>query len=154
MTPRPTTLKPMTAPPEKAICRASLRLLRAAAAVRTLAAVATRMPNSQGRADRAGEQRDADQGRALGAAGVGPGEQDRYRQDEHGQDAVLTTQERHGALADVVGNLRHLVGAGVLAANPGTADKGEQESEGAADGHRVQEFLFHLSTSSLGVVNR
>ncbi len=43
-TPRPTTVRPMTAPPENAIPRAALRLVRAAAAVRTFALVATRMP--------------------------------------------------------------------------------------------------------------
>ena len=41
---RPTTLMPITAPPEKATIRAGLRPLRAALVVRTLAAVATRMP--------------------------------------------------------------------------------------------------------------
>ncbi len=37
---------PMTAPPEKATCRAAGRLLRAALVVRMLAAVATRMPKN------------------------------------------------------------------------------------------------------------
>ena len=43
-TPSPTTLMPMTDPPVKATLRAVFKLSRAAAAVRKLAAVATRMP--------------------------------------------------------------------------------------------------------------
>src|SRR5699024_683077 len=43
-TPKPTTPKPITEPPAKAMLRPSLRLLREACVVRTLALVATRMP--------------------------------------------------------------------------------------------------------------
>ena len=39
-----TTVRPETAPPRRAICRAWLRLVRAAAAVRMLARMLTNMP--------------------------------------------------------------------------------------------------------------
>ena len=48
---RPTTVMPMTAPPLKATSRAGARPMRAAAVVRTLAFVATRMPAQPATAD-------------------------------------------------------------------------------------------------------
>ena len=42
--PRPTTSKPVMAPPRKAICSASFKPVRAASAVRTLARTETFMP--------------------------------------------------------------------------------------------------------------
>ena len=126
--------------------------MRAAAAVRTLAAVATRMPKKPASPEQtAPASSDTPISAELSARpALAQASRTATDHDEDRQDAVLAAQEGHGAVADVAGDLRHLVGAGVLLVDPGAADEGEQQGEGAAHGHRVQKVLLPSLYKLLG----
>ena len=130
---------PMTEPPENATPSARFRPVRAAAAVRTLASVATRMPKKPASAEQTApdHEGDADQPRAVSAGReVGPGEQPGDDDDEDREHPVLAAEERHRAFADVAAEAHHGLVAGVLAADPVAAHEAIQQGGDAAHGRR------------------
>ena len=89
------------------------------------------------RTDGAPENRQSDQGGAAGAVPVGERQQGRRQDDEDGQDAVLTAEERHRPVPNVAGDLRHRAVSGVLPVDPPAPQQGVEQGRRAAGGQKV-----------------
>ena len=132
-------------PPVKETFKPSLRLVRAAWVVRTLACVAMRMPMFPASAENTapitkGHHDEPVRGFHHGGDEAEEGAGD---DDEHGQDAVFRAQEGQGAFVDVLGDFAHAGFAGALLANPSGLNGHDDQSEDGQARYEVEQRLLH-----------
>ncbi len=125
MSPKPTTKKPVTAPPLNASWRAGLIPPRAASAVRRLERTEMFMPDVPGGT----AQHRTDQEEDTGLPSEREGEEQEDDRPDPGDDRVLPVEVGLGALLDRLGDLLHPVIALRLAQDPEDQIDGIEESQ-------------------------